>query len=71
MPDDITLGRGAEMATPRIEQAARKLFEHDEFSRDRDVFKTFDAMPPELQQWWCDRAERKVTELKLLNEGGY
>lgn len=60
------------MATPRVERSARKLFEIDtEFQRDRDVFKTFDAMPPELQQWWCDRAARKVTELKLLDESGY
>jgi hypothetical protein len=56
----------------RIEAAARKLFETDtEVSRDRTQFKTFDAMPPNLQQWWKDRAERKVDELRLLAETGY
>lgn len=56
----------------RIESTARNLFEIDtEITRDREQYKTFDAMPPALQNWWRDRAERKVDELRLLANTGY
>ena len=56
----------------RIEAAARILFETDEeIERDRKLYGEFDKMPPELQQWWRDRAERKVAELRLLSNTGY
>lgn len=39
---------------------ARKLFMRDNAAiagRDRRNYKTFDAMPAGLKQWWRDRAE--------------
>lgn len=46
-----------------LETAARKLFMRDNAaiaSRDRKDFRNFDNMPPGLQQWWRDRAERYI-----------
>ena len=60
------------MASPRTLAHARQLWATDtEVTRDREDYATFDDMPPQLQQWWCDRATRKVAELRLLDETGY
>lgn len=45
-----------------LERQARHLFEHDSFDRDRRDYRTFDAMPAGLQEWWRDRAARRMAE---------
>jgi hypothetical protein len=63
---------GFDMATERTMAHAKILWATDtEVTRDREDYESFDDMPPGLQQWWFDRAVRKVSELRLLNESGY
>jgi hypothetical protein len=53
---------------PSIEAMARALFERDEeYPGDRKRFGSFDAAPPEIQQWWRDRAERRTAEAQALD----
>lgn len=50
-----------------LEKRAKVLFETDQnFDRDRRLYGKFEAMPPELQQWWKDRAW--VQELTALGD---
>jgi hypothetical protein len=44
-----------------VDKRARQLFatDADEIARrDRRHYRSFDTMPPGLQQWWRDRAAR-------------
>ena len=60
------------VSTSRTIAFARKLWAtDDEMPIDREIYATFDDMPLGLQQWWCDRAVRKIAELRLLDETGY
>jgi hypothetical protein len=47
-----------------VETFARHLFQVDtQVSRDRIQYGCFEAMPSGLQDWWRDRAARRITEL--------
>ena len=47
----------------KIDTIARELFVSDpEVSRDRAKYGIFDRMPPELQEWWKERAIRTLDQ---------
>jgi hypothetical protein len=46
-----------------VEKLARHLFQVDtQVSRDRIQYGCFEAMPSNLQDWWRDRAARRIAE---------
>jgi hypothetical protein len=50
---------GSSAVGQKIDTLARELFVSDpEVSRDRAKYGIFDRMPPELQEWWKERAIR-------------
>jgi hypothetical protein len=47
-----------------VEKFARHLFAVDtQVSRDRIQYGLFECMPSNLQNWWRDRAARRITEI--------
>jgi hypothetical protein len=51
--------------TEEIDKGVRELFITDhEFGRDRMDYGTFDAMPPNLQEWWRERYLRRASDVR-------
>lgn len=50
-------------AATRVELMARILFKNDTYDRDFKEYGEFEKMPPGLQEWWRDRAARRIRDI--------